>query len=442
MVEEQKIIPITCTGTSAISISELVDLQGNLKSRSVEQIGKLRNQILKHGFSFPFFVWKDKKINYTLDGHGRTGVVKTLLEEGYLFKNGSGETTDKLPCDFISAKDKKEAKEKLLALNSQFGKITEQGFNDFITELNFEIDFESIKMDLELPEFEMVSLDKQEAEEDNYEIPNEIETDIVLGDLFEIGKDNIFHRLLCGDSTDAEQVKFLMGGEKADMVFTDPPYGVSYGDDQQRHVLGGRLSQKNANSSIKGDNLSVEETAEKLWSPAFKNLYENSKDDCSFYMTMCQGGDQMMMMMMMSQHWQVKHELIWVKSSPVFSMGRLDYDYKHEPILYGWKKKHNWYGKGEFLKSVWEIAKPSKSEFHPTMKPIQLIINMLLNSSKLNDIVLDLFLGSGSTMVAAHQLKRKCFGMEIDPKYCQVILDRMKKLDGDLVVKKNGIIQS
>lgn len=155
MALEQKIIPITCTGTSAISISDLVDLQGNLKSRSVEQIGKLRNQILKHGFSFPFFVWKDKKINYTLDGHGRTGVVKTLLEEGYLFKNGSGETTDKLPCDFISAKDKKEAKEKLLALNSQFGKITEQGFNDFINELNFEIDFESIKMDLELPDVDI-----------------------------------------------------------------------------------------------------------------------------------------------------------------------------------------------------------------------------------------------------------------------------------------------
>jgi len=165
MAEAQKIIPITCTGTSAISISELVDLQGNLKSRTAEQIGKLRNQILKHGFSFPFFVWKDKKINYTLDGHGRTGVVKTLLEEGYLFKNGSGETTDKLPCDFISAKDKKEAKEKLLALNSQFGKITEQGFNDFINELNFEIDFESIKMDLELPEFEMVSLNNGISEE-------------------------------------------------------------------------------------------------------------------------------------------------------------------------------------------------------------------------------------------------------------------------------------
>ena len=153
---------------------------------------------------------------------------------------------------------------------------------------------------------------------------------------------------------------------------------------------------------------------------------------------MCQGGDQMMMMMMMSEHWQVKHELIWVKSSPVFSMGRLDYDYQHEPILFGWKKKHNFYGKGEFLKSIWEIPKPSKSDLHPTMKPIALIENCLLNSSKENDLIIDPFLGSGSTMVAAHQLNRKCFGIEIDEKYCHIILDRMLKLDPTIEITKNG----
>ena len=268
-----------------------------------------------------------------------------------------------------------------------------------------------------------------EASEDDYEMPDEIETDIVLGDLFQIGN----HRLLCGDSTDPEQVKRLMGGALADMVFTDPPYGVSYED---TNAAKSSRSRSRSRSEISGDKMNVKEISEAIWRPAFKNLYESSKDDCSFYMTMCQGGDQMMMMMMMSEHWQVKHELIWVKSSPVFSMGRLDYDYKHEPIIYGWKKKHNFYGKGEFVKSVWEIPKPSRSDEHPTMKPVALIANAINNSSKASDLIIDLFLGSGTTMIASHQLNRKCYGMELDPKYCQVIIDRMKKLEPLIEVKK------
>ena len=154
---------------------------------------------------------------------------------------------------------------------------------------------------------------------------------------------------------------------------------------------------------------------------------------------MCRGGDQMMMMMMMmmmmSEHWQIKHELIWLKSSPVFSMGRLDYDYQHEPILYGWKKTHKFYGGGQFKKSIWEIAKPSKSELHPTMKPIALIENALLNSSKRSDIILDLFGGSGSTLIACEQTNRKCRMMEIDPLYCEVICNRYTALTGKKAVK-------
>ena len=139
----------------------------------------------------------------------------------------------------------------------------------------------------------------------------------------------------------------------------------------------------------------------------------------------------MMMMMMMKENWQIKHELIWVKSSPVFSMGRLDYDYQHEPILFGWKKKHNFYGKGKFLKSIWEIPKPSKSDLHPTMKPIELIENALLNSSVNDNIVVDIFLGSGSTLIACEKTGRVCYGMEIDPHYCSVIIERYKKWCAD-----------
>jgi DNA modification methylase len=314
--------------------------------------------------------------------------------------------------------------------------LTEEEKKRFIIADNVgfgEWDFEMLGEMYEIENLEEWGIDisniniTEEAEEDDYEIPDEIETNIVLGDLIEIGE----HRLLCGDSTDSEQVAKLMGGEKADMVFTDPPYSVNY-TKKAKEVL----KSKNY-VEIKNDNLSVEETAEMLWRPTFKNLYDNSKDDCSFYVTMPQGGDQMMMMMMMNENWQVKHELIWVKEAPVFSMGRLDYDYKHEPIMYGWKNKHNFYGKGSFLKSIWEIPR-KENKLHPTMKPIQLIGNAILNSSLKNNIITDLFLGSGSTMVAAHQLNRKCYGMELDPKYCQVIVDRMHKLDPDLSIKING----
>jgi len=134
------------------------------------------------------------------------------------------------------------------------------------------------------------------------------------------------------------------------------------------------------------------------------------------------------MMMMMSEHWQIKHELIWLKSSPVFSMGRLDYDYRHEPILFGWKKKHKFYGNGQFKNSIWEIPKPSKSELHPTMKPIALIENAILNSSQNSDIVMDVFLGSGSTLIASEQTDRTFLGCELDPIYIDVILRRYHKL--------------
>ena len=162
---------------------------------------------------------------------------------------------------------------------------------------------------------------------------------------------------------------------------------------------------------------------------ALKEKFENAKDDCPIYVTMPQGGTHMMMMMMKMRDsgWQVKHELIWVKNSPTFSMGRLNYDYQHEPILYGWKKTHKWVGKGKFNKSIWEIDKPKKCDLHPTMKPIELIENALLNSSEENDIILDLFGGSGSTLIACEKNNRNARLMELDPHYCDVIRKRYTK---------------
>ena len=137
----------------------------------------------------------------------------------------------------------------------------------------------------------------------------------------------------------------------------------------------------------------------------------------------------MMMMMMMRAGWQVKHELIWKKNSLV--LGRQDYNYQHEPICYGWNKTHKFYGKGKFKNtSVWEIDRPTASKLHPTMKPIALITNALQNSSIAGDTVLDLFGGSGSTLIACEETGRKCRTMELAPEYCDVIVERWEKLTG------------
>jgi DNA modification methylase len=317
-----------------------------------------------------------------------------------------------------------EEKELNVRLNFHKGEWDMELLCNFSEYLLKDIGFDSKELD---------NVFKLESTEQDDAIPDNVPPVAQRGDLYQLGR----HRVMCGDSTDIADVTLLMNGKKADMIFIDPPYAVNYGADQDT------LNKKSGNKSkliarpIIGDNMKAEECAEKIWRPAFKNLYEVAQDHCSFYMTMCQGGDQMMMMMMMmmNEHWQIKHELIWVKSSPVFSMGRLDYDYQHEPILFGWKNKHNWYGGGQFLKSIWEIPKPSKSEEHPTMKPIALMENALLNSSAREEICVDTFCGSGSTLIACEKTSRICMGMEIDPHYTDVIIKRWEDFTGKKAIK-------
>lgn len=248
-----------------------------------------------------------------------------------------------------------------------------------------------------------------EAEEDDYEIPEHIETDIVIGDLFEIGQ----HRLLCGDSTDSDVVAKLMNGEKADMVFTDPPYGVDY----------------------EGINNDDRFGLEDLLRASFGNMMLSTKNGGSFY---CFHSDKCsdIFSKVYREFCHFSSMIIWVKESIVLS--QTDYQSKHEPCMYGWFNNgtHNWYSDRK-QESVW-IAKSKREEGHTTPKPIEIITKALNNSSEIKHLILDLFLGSGSTMVSSHQLKRKCYGMELDPKYCQVIIDRMRKLDPSLTIKKNG----
>jgi DNA modification methylase len=280
---------------------------------------------------------------------------------------------------------------------------------------------------LDLTGFDKDLIIEPDAKDDEVpDVPEEPKSK--LGDLYILGN----HRVLCGDSTKIEDVERLMDGKKADMVFTDPPYSVNYTKKTKE------IFKSKKYTEIKNDELSVDDISRTIWKPVFDNLANVSKDGASIYVTMPQGGNQMMMMMMMMMDsWQVKHELIWVKENPVFSMGRLDYDYMHEPIVYGWKKNHQFYGNGVFKKSVWKISREGNKN-HPTTKPVELITNAVQNSSKEDDLIIDLFLGSGSTLIASEKTGRICYGMELDPKYIDVIVERYCEYTGNRNIIKNG----
>lgn len=275
---------------------------------------------------------------------------------------------------------------------------------------------------MDIPDFKGEEI---EAVEDDYEIPEELKTDIVLGDLIEIGQ----HRLLCGDSTDSDQVAKLMNGQKADMVFTDPPYGVSASGGRSQTV------EKNNIKKIQNDELRGEELKQFI-SDALSII--PIKNNGSFYVCYDQKTQVEFISAIKENNWNFKRTLIWNKN--VFGLsGKKGYRPKYELIAFGCiGDDYEWFGDNSQA-DVIDIARPREREGnHPTPKPIELIEVALNNSSKENYLIVDSFLGSGSTMVAAHQLNRKCYGMELDPKYCQVIVDRMMELDPSLEVKING----
>lgn len=250
------------------------------------------------------------------------------------------------------------------------------------------------------------------------------------GDLWVMGE----HRLLCGDSTVEANVKRVLSGAKACCVFTDPPYGVSQAAKNRvlNECAGGRGGNAKRNETdIVDDDLTPEELEARLL-PSFVNTRTIAMaEDCTLFMSAPQGGELGMMMMMMKKAGlPVRHVLIWKKNQPTFSMGRLDYDYQHEPILLTWGKRHKRPMAGTHKTSVWEIDKPRKSEEHPTMKPVELYANAYLNNSEAGDNVYEPYAGSGTAFVAAEQVGRKCYGIEISPAYCDIIVKRWETLTG------------
>lgn len=283
---------------------------------------------------------------------------------------------------------------------------------------------------LDIPNFD--TEEELEASEDDYDVPEGgIETDIVIGDLFEIGE----HRLLCGDSTQTDTYEKLMQGDVADMVVTDPPYNVALGMETKEQAKA--RNRRTDGLIIQNDKMSKDDFYKFLYD-FYSALSTAVKKGGAIYVWYASSEVVNFVSALVDAGWLYKQELIWNKKSMI--MGRQDYQWKHEPCLYGWLDggSHNW-NSDRKQTTIIDFDKPSRNGEHPTMKPIGLFAYQIGNSSKIGDIVIDAFAGSGTTMVACHELKRKARLIEFDPRYCQVIIDRMKKLDSSLIIKRNGV---
>lgn len=428
-----------------VAVSLLKPYERNAKIHGQTQIEKLKDSINEFGFLTPCLI--DREYNI-IAGHGRVLAAKELRMET-------------VPCVFVEGLTEAQRRAYILADN-RLGELGEWDMELVHDELD---ELVEAGFNVSLTGFDWDAAAHLDPIEDEYDPEGDaaahLESRVCRGDIWQLGE----HRLMCGDSTNPDDLKNLMGGVMADMVFTDPPYGVSIGDKNKlltEKGFGGGVEE-----NIEGDTLPVDDLYEMLVA-AFSNLRDHAQDHCSYYVSSPQGGELglMMMMMMKDAGLKVRHMLIWVKSSATFSLGRLDYNYRHEPIFYTWTKSHRFRGgydqtviddagrleamdKAELKELVHALRKdgststiycdkPTHSKLHPTMKPVRLISRFIYNSSEEGDIVADIFGGSGTTMIACEQLKRKCRMMELDPHYCDVIIDRWEQFTGRKAERIDG----
>lgn len=441
---------VKCKTQHTLPLEELTEFQGNLKERDNTDIGKIVKSIKKHGFSFPFFVWNHDAINHVLDGHGRLKALQQMVAQG--------ENIPELPIVYVDCRDEADAKELLLKLNSQYGKMTAESIKDFLGDL--QIDFTELAipdgfLDLSTLEEPKEKTDDDETPEIDYEEPAQSEQ----GQVYELGP----HRLMCGDSTSAEDMAILMNGAKADLIVTDPPYNVDYGN--KNKFLNSVSTGKGGSheEDIKNDNKTNEEFFSFL-KAVFTNMLAQLKNGGAFYIWLADINRLIFESALNASGGVMKQIIIWVKNN--FVIGRQDYQWKHEPCIYGWKEGagHYWEGsrnltttiddrpnykkmsKEELLEEIKKLRgedipstiiyedKPSRNEEHPTMKPVKLFERLIKNSSKEEDIILDPFGGSGTTIIASQKLNRHARLMELDPKYCDVIRKCWTKY-----AKENGL---
>ena len=398
------------------SVGDLIPYVNNARTHSDEQVAQIAASIREFGFTNPILLDGD---NGVIAGHGRLLAARKLnLEE--------------VPCIVLAGLSEAQKKAYVIADNQL---ALNAGWNQELLGIELK-GLEDDGFDLDLLGFEPADLGDilrgdGEGLTDPDEVPEAPEVPVTkIGDLWCLGD----HRLQCGDSTDAESVEKLMGGKTIDLVFTDPPYGVSYAD--KNAFLNADDKGNIIQREIENDHMSMEDIS-RLWADVFA-LWAQFLSDYSSYYVASPGGELLpsMMMMMNENGFPFRHMIIWSKNNHV--LGRCDYNYKHEPILYGWAKKHKFYGKGSQKFTVWNYDKPLKNDLHPTMKPVALIENAILNSSEVNQTVADMFLGSGSTLIASEKTGRICYGMELDPHYCDVIINRWQDFTGKQATNQDG----
>lgn len=384
-----------------IALDKLTPYEKNARKHQEADLKTIEASIEQFGMCDPIGIWSDK--NIIVEGHGRLLALKKL---GYT----------EAPCIRLDHLTDEERRAYALAHNKT-AEMSEWEFDKLDAELaelaNMELDFSMEDFGFEA----FVAVDETEVVEDDVpEVDEEAEPTVKLGDIWQLGK----HRLMCGDSTDKETIEKLMNGEQADLLVTDPPYNVAY-------------EGKTADAlTIENDSMGGEEFRAFLVS-AFERAKESLKAGSSFYVWYASREHINFESALNEVGLQVREQLIWVKNSLVLS--RQDYHWRHEPCLYGWKDgaPHNWYS-DRSQTTVLEFNRPSRNAEHPTMKPLDLLGYQIKNSSKQGQLVIDLFGGSGSTLMACEQLNRICYTCELDPRYCDVIIKRWEQHTGEKAV--------
>lgn len=378
-----------------VKTEALIPYGFNNRKHSEQQIDRVANSIAQFGFNQPIVVDED---NIILVGHCRLEAAKKLSLERVPVMKKAGLT---------------EAQKKAYRiLDNKLQNDSEWNFESLELELSA-----LEKMDFELEPWGLEELrnlfpeEEPQAEEDDFDETASLESEpfIKRGDLIELGR----HRVLCGDSTSAADVAYLTVGGTVDLVVTDPPYGVAY------------IGKTKDALTLENDDLD-EAALDALWKAVVSNWLQITRCGGVWYAAVPAGPLNLVFSLVLRESGVLRQQLVWAKDSMV--LGRSDYHYKHEPILYGWKPGAAHHFTNDRTKtSVLEFARPKASREHPTMKPLELWAELIANSSKRGEYVGDPFLGSGTTLIAADQLDRVCYGMEIEPRYCQVIIDRYAK---------------
>lgn len=380
----------TTTEMQLVDIHKLIPYVNNARTHNVQQINKLRSSLREFGFINPVIIDRDFNV---IAGHGRIMAAK---EEGI----------NEVPCVFVDYLTEAQKKAYILADNRM---AMDAGWDEELLKVEIEA-LQAEDFDLSLTGFDESELSgffdtADDAKDDDFDVDAELEKPPVTksGDLWLLGN----HRLLCGDSTKAETYEMLMNGKKANLVVTDPPYNVNY---------------QGTAGKIKNDNLENDKFYQFLFD-AFTYMEKAMADDASIYVFHADTEGLNFRKAFADAGFYLSGTCIWKKQSLV--LGRSPYQWQHEPCLFGWKKngKHQWYSDRKQT-TIWEFDKPKKNGDHPTMKPVPLIAYPIKNSSMSNCIVLDPFGGSGSTLIACEQTNRICHTIELDEKYCDVIIKR------------------